>query len=110
MLRNEEDKIGLDIKREMDKANKIISAVKEDIQSAIESMKNDDYGKAIRNIERGLSRTDCPVCHLELGVLKADIVHNEAICHLGSELCEDEKSVIIERAKLVAKEFTPLKD
>lgn len=98
------------IKEQREKANEIITLVKEDLYSAIENIEKDNYDKAIKDINQGLSRTDCPVCHRELGILVADIEHNKAICHLGSEFCEDEKNVIIEHAKKVAEEFTPLDD
>ncbi len=101
------DELGLTDK-ELEKANGIISGIQEDLNKAIEELTKGDYDKALSYINSGISKSNCPICKKELGILIADISHTKAICILGADSCEAEKNELVDIAKELKDEFVPL--
>lgn len=94
---------------ELNKVNTIIAGIQNDLDSAINHLKNNDYDKAIAAINSGISKSNCPMCKRELGTLKADIVHNKEICILKADACSDEHTIIINKAYELKDDFVPIK-
>ena len=94
---------------ELSKVNTIIIGIQSDLDLAIKSLSKDDFEGALKAIDLGISKSNCPMCKRELGTLKADIVHNRDICILKSETCEEEHDIIIDKAKELKNDFIPIK-
>lgn len=93
---------------ELDRVNKIIIGIQTDLNSAIENLKAGDFELALKYVNSGISKSNCPLCKRELGILIADIVHNKQICLLNSDSCEEEQKVVIDKAKELKEDFVPV--
>ncbi len=94
---------------ELIKVNTIIEEIQSDLDKAIKLLRSNDFEGAIKAIESGISKSNCPLCKRELGTLKADIVHNKEICILKSDTCEEEHEIIINKAHELKDDFVPIK-
>lgn len=94
---------------EIEKVNTIISGIQSDLNKAIDSLRIGKYDEALSFIDNGISKSNCPMCKKELGILKADIVHNSAVCILGADTCKEENTVLIQKANELKNDFIPIK-
>ena len=95
-------------KEELERVNKIIIGIQEDLNYAIEKLKTGDFEGALRSVNEGVTKSNCPLCKRELGILIADIVHNKEICILKSDTCKDEQKIIINKAIELKDDFVPV--
>ena len=95
-------------KEELEKVNKIIAGIQTDLEQAIKKLKTGDFEGALRSINEGITKSNCPLCKRELGILIADIVHNKEICILKSNTCKDEQKVVINKAIELKEDFVPV--
>jgi hypothetical protein len=93
---------------EIEKVNKIISSIKSDINEAINYISNNSFELAVESLKRGLTRTDCPVCHKKLKILAADVTHTKEVCNIDEKLCLLEKEEIQKTAISIKDEFIPI--
>lgn len=98
---------GLD-KKAAEEANVIIKRIQKEIGLAISFLRTDDYAGAIAHMEKGKDLSNCPVCHKDISIAIADVIHTQSICHLGSDLCKDEKESLIESLTYIKDEFVPI--
>lgn len=94
--------------KELEKVNSIIEGIKSDLEKAIEYLEKDDFETALSYVKSGKTKSNCPVCKKELSILEADITHNNAICMLNSEDCDEEKESLIEKTISVRDDFVPI--
>ena len=95
-------------KEELERVNKIIVGIQDDLNHAIEKLKTGDFEGALKAINEGITKSNCPLCKRELGILIADIVHNKEICILKSDTCKDEQKVVIDKAIELKDDFVPV--
>ncbi len=93
---------------ELAKVNYIISGIQSDLDNAIQSLNKGDYDGALNYVNSGISRSNCPLCKRQLGLLIADINHNKAVCILDKEICKSEKEDVIKTAIQIKDEFVPV--
>lgn len=93
---------------EIEIVNKIIEGIQKDLNFAIEELKSGNWDKALKSIQDSITKSNCPVCKRELGILNADVVHNKQICLLKSDECENEKEVVISKAIELKEDFVPV--
>lgn len=93
---------------ELEKVNKIISGIQSDIKSAIEAINNNSFDKALGFLDEGMKKTNCPLCHKKLTLLKADIVHTKTVCPIDADLCTAEKEAVTDTAIGLKDEFVPM--
>lgn len=93
---------------ELEKVNKIIAGIQSDLNYAIEKLKVGDFEGALKSINEGVTKSNCPLCKRELGILIADIVHNKEICILKSDTCKDEQELVIDKAIELKDDFIPV--
>jgi len=96
-------------KEEEDRVNNIILGIQQELNHVIESLKISNFDIALSHINSGIEKSNCPLCKRELGILKADIIHNKEICILNSDSCKEEELTIIEKAEILKKDFIPIK-
>lgn len=104
---NNKDNIHL-TNEELKKVNKIIVGIQEDLNHAIEKLKANDFEGALKSINEGITKSNCPMCKRELSILIADIIHNKEICILKSDTCKDEQKVVIDKAIELKEDFIPV--
>lgn len=104
---NNKDDIQLS-EQELEKVNRIIEGIQSDLNLAIEKLKSGDFDSALSYIKEGISKSNCPLCKRELGILIADVVHNKEICILKSDSCEEEQSSVIGKAIELKEDFVPV--
>ena len=95
-------------KEELERVNKIIAGIQIDLDQAIKKLKTGDFEGALKLINEGITKSNCPLCKRELGILIADIVHNKEICILKSDTCKDEQKVVIDKAIELKEDFVPV--
>ncbi len=93
---------------EQTKVNEIISGIQSDLNEAISSIKKGDYISALNHVNNSITKSNCPLCKRQLGILIADITHTKTICPLDPDLCEAEKEELLNRATEVKDEFVPI--
>lgn len=93
---------------EIEKVNTIILGIQSELNRAIEEIEKNNYDSALEYIKNGISKSNCPVCKRELGILIADIVHAKTICPLNPDLCIAEKEAVIDNATELKNDFVPL--
>jgi len=93
---------------ELERVNKIIVGIQTDLNYAIEKLKTGDFKGALEYINKGINKSNCPLCKRELGILIADVVHNKEICILKADTCEDEQKVVIDKAIELKEDFVPV--
>ncbi len=93
---------------ELERVNKIIVGIQADLNHAIEKLRANDFEGALKSVNEGITKSNCPLCKRELGILIADIVHNKEICILKSDTCEDEQKVVIDKAIELKDDFVPV--
>lgn len=93
---------------ELERVNKIIVGIQEDLNHAIEKLRANDFEGALKSVNEGITKSNCPLCKRELGILIADIVHNKEICILKSDTCKDEQKVVIDKAIELKDDFVPV--
>lgn len=75
------------------------------LDKTIEYVNNSQYDEAITELKEGIEKSDCSVCQMELGLLAADIQHEKEVCILGSDTCEEEKQVVVEKIVQLKEDF-----
>lgn len=105
---NKKDNIEL-TPEETERVNAIITGIQSDLNSAIEYLNKGDFQGALSFVKSGITKSNCPLCKRELGILIADITHNKEVCILESDMCEDERQVLINKAKELRDDFVPIK-
>lgn len=94
---------------EIAKVNLVITGIQDDLNKVIASINKGNLDEAISYLNSGITRSNCPLCKRELGILKADITHNKEICILKSDTCEIEKKAIVEKTETLKEDFIPIK-
>ncbi len=94
---------------EIDKVNLIITGIQSDLNKVIASINEGNFDEAIKHINAGITRSNCPMCKRELGILNADVIHNREVCLLKSDTCELEKKTIVEKTEELKNDFIPIK-
>ena len=92
-------------KEELERVNKIIAGIQTDLNHAIEKLKIGDFEGALKSVNEGITKSNCPLCKRELGILIADIIHNKEICILKSDTCKDEQKVVINKTIELKEDF-----
>jgi hypothetical protein len=95
-------------KEELDRVNKIISEIQSDLNLAIDRLKEGNFEGALQAVNSGITKSNCPICKRELGVLIADIVHNKDICILKAETCKEENQIVIDKTTDLKNGFIPI--
>lgn len=98
---------GLD-KKAVEEANIIIKGIQKEIDLAISFLKINDYEGAVAHMEKGKNLSNCSICHKDISIAIADVIHTQSICRLGSDLCADEKESLIESLTYIKDEFVPV--
>ncbi|MCZ7404250.1 MAG: hypothetical protein O8C67_04875 [Candidatus Methanoperedens sp.] len=98
---------GLD-KKAIEEANVVIKGIQRELGLAISLLQINDYDNAIAHMEKGKTLSNCPVCHKDISIAIADVIHTKSICHLGSDLCKDEKESLIDSLTFIKDEFVPI--
>ena len=80
------------------------------LDKASEYVQNSQFDEAINELKKGMKESDCSVCQLEIGIIVADINYNKEICILDNELCTSEKEILIEKIKILNKDFELAKE
>ena len=93
---------------EIKKVNEIITGIQSDLKQAIEAINSNDFDKALKFINNGMSRTSCPICHKKMTLLKADVVHTKTVCPVDADLCIAEKEAVTDTAIGIKDEFVPM--
>lgn len=93
---------------ELERVNKIVSGIQSDLNSAIEKLKKGDFEGALNSVNNGITKSNCPLCKRELGILIADIIHNKEICILKSDTCQEENLLVIDKATELKEDFVPI--
>lgn len=93
---------------ELEKVNKIIAGIQTDLNNAIKKLRANDFEGALEAINKGITKSNCPLCKRELGILIADIIHNKEICILKADTCKDEQKVVIDKAIELKEDFVPV--
>ena len=93
---------------ELERVNKIIVGIQADLNQAIQKLRTGDFEGALKSVNEGITKSNCPLCKRELGILIADIVHNKEICILKSDTCKDEQKVVIDKAIELKEDFVPV--
>lgn len=95
-------------KEELEKVNKIIAGIQTDLNHAIEKLRTNDFEGALESINKGITKSNCPLCKRELSILIADIIHNKQICILKADTCKDEQKLVINKAIELKEDFVPV--
>jgi len=93
---------------EIERVNKIIVGIQTDLKYAIEKLKTGDFEGALKAVNEGITKSNCPLCKRELGILIADIVHNKEICILKADTCEEEQKLVVDKAVELKEDFIPV--
>lgn len=93
---------------ELSKVNTIVSGIQSDLDNAIKSLNKGDYDRALSHVNSSISKSNCPLCKRQLGLLIADISHNKAVCILDKEICTSETEDVIKTTINIKNEFVPI--
>lgn len=93
---------------ELKKVNKIIAGIQTDLNNAIKKLRANDFEGALEAINKGITKSNCPLCKRELGILIADIIHNKEICILKADTCKEEQKLVIDKAIELKDDFVPV--